>query len=139
LAQFWAAWWGRCSEFRLDFPPHRPDRRVLRRRELPHSRHCAVGGAVRFHGAHILRRACGISFMLSGYSGLYRSQKIVYSRHKGGIHKHQANKLHCGEFPAALPPETFLRQKHKSYINLYKYLDKSFEPYYYDKQKNTGV
>jgi hypothetical protein len=26
--------------------------------------------------------ACGISYMLSGYSGLYRSQKIVYSKTK---------------------------------------------------------
>jgi H+/Cl- antiporter ClcA len=56
--------------------------------------------------------ACGISFMLSGYSGLYRSQKIMYSKTKGGIHKHPRKiNTPADEFPAASAAGNFLRSK----------------------------
>jgi H+/Cl- antiporter ClcA len=53
--------------------------------------------------------ACGISFMLSGYTGLYRSQKIIYSKTKGGIYKHprEITYLRGPVSGGFLPPEIF--------------------------------
>ena len=33
-------------------------------------------------GLLLFALACGVSYMLSGYYGLYTSQKIVYSKHR---------------------------------------------------------
>ena len=58
---------------------NRARRGVLRRGKLPDSVDHPVGRAVRLRRAAVLR-ACGISYMLSGYFGLYSSQKIMYSK-----------------------------------------------------------
>lgn len=43
--------------------------------------------------------ACGISYLLSGYSGLYSSQTILYSKLKAQYINVHTNAHHAGEFP----------------------------------------
>ena len=47
--------------------------------------------------------ACGISYMLSGYSGLYNSQTILYSKLKAEYINVHTNAYHAGN-PHAAPP-----------------------------------
>lgn len=44
--------------------------------------------------------ACGFSYMLSGYNGLYSSQTIVYSKLKAQYINVRTNHHHAGQFPA---------------------------------------
>jgi hypothetical protein len=47
--------------------------------------------------------ACGLSYMLSGYNGLYSSQTILYSKLKAQYINVHTNAHHEG-FPHAQPP-----------------------------------
>ena len=47
--------------------------------------------------------ACGISYMLSGYNGLYSSQTILYSKLKAEYINVHTNAHHAGR-PHAKPP-----------------------------------
>ena len=47
--------------------------------------------------------ACGISYMLSGYNGLYSSQTILYSKLKAQYINVHTNAHHAGN-PHAEPP-----------------------------------
>ena len=43
--------------------------------------------------------ACGISYMLSGYNGLYSSQTILYSKLKAQYINVRTNSYHAGDLP----------------------------------------
>ena len=47
--------------------------------------------------------ACGISYMLSGYNGLYSSQTILYSKLKAQYINVHTNHFHADETPAPAP------------------------------------
>ena len=47
--------------------------------------------------------ACGISYMLSGYTGLYSSQTILYSKLKAQYINVHTNHFHADETPAPAP------------------------------------
>ena len=51
--------------------------------------------------------ACGISYMLSGYSGLYSSQTILYSKLKAEYINVHTNAYHVGQPHEASPDEEY--------------------------------
>ena len=58
--------------------------------------------------------ACGISYMLSGYSGLYNSQTILYSKLKAEYinvrtNSYHAGNPHAGNSQAAPPAKSSLK------------------------------